>query len=265
MMLDGVKQQAILAKAGVQPATPLDLVTVGQSAGSLARDRRVTAQIAQTLLFMATVMLAGMLLSNMIEEKSNKVIEVVASAIPVDAVFFGKLAAMLAVSLVGIALWMTAGIVAAKLWSTGGDSLPVPAVGWPVFLLFGFLYFSMNYLLLGALFLGIGSQASSVREVQTISMPVTVGQVIIFFLAAQAGSAIDGPLGIGAAIFPFSSPLMMMARAAETGELWTHLVALLWQALWVWLIVRLGAAFFRVNVLKSGGGPVAAFGFRRRA
>jgi ABC-2 type transport system permease protein len=103
-----------------------------------------------------------------------------------------------------------------------------------------------------------------VREVQTISMPVTIGQVIIFFLAAQAGGAINGPLGIGAAIFPFSSPLMMMARAAESGDLWTHLAALLWQALWVWLIVRLGAAFFRVNVLKSGGGPAAAFGFRRR-
>jgi ABC-2 type transport system permease protein len=266
MMLDDEARQAAMAKAGVRAsAVPLKVVSVGASAGSLARDRGITAQIAVTLLFMATVMLASMLLSNMIEEKSNKVIEVLASAIPVDAVFFGKLAAMLTVSLVGLALWMSAGIVAAKLWSSGGSSLPAPAVGWTAFLIMGFVYFSMNYLLLGALFLGIGSQASSVREVQTISMPVTIGQVIIFFFVNQVASSFDGPLGIAAAVFPFSSPLMMMARAAQTGELWPHLVALLWQALWVWLIVRLGAAFFRSNVLKSGGGPSAAFGFRRRA
>jgi ABC-2 type transport system permease protein len=140
----------------------------------------------------------------------------------------------------------------------------VPAVGWPIFLLLGFLYFSMNYLLLGALFLGIGSQAGSVREVQTVSMPVTIGQVIIFFFATAAARPVDGPLGIAGAIFPFSSPLVMMARGAQTPELWPHLAALLWQALWVWLIVRFGAALFRSHVLKSGGGPAAAFGFRRR-
>jgi ABC-2 type transport system permease protein len=171
---------------------------------------------------------------------------------------------MLAVSLLGIAVWMSAGVIAAQLWPSNHGSLPVPAVGWPVFLLLGFLYFSTNYLLLGALFLGIGSQAGSVREVQTVSMPVTIGQVVIFFFATAAARPVNGPLGIAGAIFPFSSPLLMMARAAQTGELWPHLAALLWQGLWVWLIVRFGAALFRRNVLKSGGGPAAAFGLRRR-
>jgi ABC-2 type transport system permease protein len=96
-------------------------------------------------------------------------------------------------------------------------------------------------------------------------MPVTIGQVVIFFFVSQVATSFNGPVGIAAAVFPFSSPLMMMARAAQTGELWPHAIVLLWQLLWVWLIVRLGAAFFRSNVLKSGGGPAAAFGFRRRA
>ena len=127
------------------------------------------------------------------------------------------------------------------------------------------LVLAMNYLLLGALFLGIGSQASSVREVQTISMPITIGQILIFLGATFASRFIDSPFGIAAAIFPFSSPMMMIARAAESGGLWPHLAALLWQGLWVWLIIRLGAAFLRTNVMKSGGGPAAAFGWRRRA
>lgn len=266
MMLNEAVQHTAMAKAGVRPnLLPLKVVNVGPSAGSLARDRATTAQLAVTLLFMATVMLASMVLSNMIEEKSNKIIEVLASAIPVDSIFFGKIAAMLTVSLLGVALWTCAGIAAARLAHSDGISLPTPAVGWPVMLILGFIYFAMNYLLLGALFLGIGSQASSVREVQTVSMPVTIGQVVIFFFVSQVATSFNGPVGIAAAVFPFSSPLMMIARAAQTGELWPHAIALLWQLLWVWLIVRLGAAFFRSNVLKSGGGPAAAFGFRRRA
>ncbi|HEX5181946.1 MAG TPA: ABC transporter permease [Allosphingosinicella sp.] len=251
--------------AGAVPPVRLGVVKVAPSEGALAGKRADTGRIGQWLLFMVTVMLAGMLLSNMVEEKSNKVIEVLAAAIPVDSIFLGKLAAMLTVSLTGLAVWVTAGVVAANLWPTGGSTLPAPAVGWPLFLALGFVYFAMNYLLLGALFLGIGSQASSVREVQTISMPVTIGQVVIFFVATMAATPVNGPLGIGVAIFPFSTPMMMISRAAQARELWPHLVALLWLAAWVWVIIRFGAAFFRSNVLKSGGGPAAAFGLRRRA
>jgi ABC-2 type transport system permease protein len=49
----------------------------------------------------------------------------------------------------------------------------------------------------------------------------------------------------------------MVARGAQLPEYWPHLVALAWQAFWVWLIVSLGATLFRRNVLKSGGGSMA--------
>ena len=57
---------------------------------------------------------------------------------------------------------------------------------------------------------------------------------------------------IAAAIFPLSSPYMMLARAAKEGVLWWHLVAIAWQVLWVAIFVRVGAGLFRRTVLKSG-------------
>ena len=126
-----------------------------------------------------------MLLSQLIEEKSSKVIEVLAAAVPVDAIFLGKLFAMLAMSLVGIAVWASAGAAAIAIWTEGGlGGLPAPAVGWPAFLILSCVYFSMSYLLIGATFLGIGAQASTVREVQTLSMPVTMAQVVLFGFAS---------------------------------------------------------------------------------
>ena len=256
LILDDARGQRALAKAGADPGpVDIEVAHVGESAGSTATLRAMTARAGQFMLFMVTILLAGMLLSNLVEEKSNKVIEVLAAAVPVDAIFVGKLFSMLAVSLVGIAFWAVFAIVATALWSSGaGLGLTAPAVGWPAFILLVIIYYAFNYLLLGALFLGIGSQASSMRDVQLMSMPVTVGQMLLFLWASVAVGPYNSFIGISAAIFPFSSPMAMVGRAAQTPELWPHLLAIGWQALWVWLTVSLAAALFRRNVMKSGSG-----------
>jgi len=204
----------------------------------------LTARGGQSLLFLLTILLAGMLLSQLIEEKSNKVIEVLAAAVPVDAIFLGKLLAMLAASLAGIAIWAGA--------PNGLGALPPPAVGWPMFAVLGVVYFAMSYLLLGAIFLGIGAHASSAREVQTLSMPVTMAQVVIFAIASIAVGAPDSSRALAAAIFPLSSPYVMIARAGELADLWPHVIAVVWQLLWVALFLRVASNIFRKNVLKSG-------------
>ncbi len=244
----------------------LRVTLVHQSAGSLVSARTLTARAGQFLIFFLTLLLAGMVLSQLIEEKSSKVIEILAAAVPVDAIFLGKLFAMLAISLVGIAVWASAGAIAIAVWSDAGLSgLPPPAVGWPVFLLLVPVYFAMSYLLIGAVFLGIGAQASTVREVQTLSMPVTMAQVVIFGLASMGVGDPNGPEALGAAIFPLSSPFAMLARAAEDTALWPHLVAFVWQAMWVALILHIASGLFRHSVLKSGSAFRWPWQRRRRA
>src|SRR5206468_4035475 len=234
-----------------EPDLPIN--NVAASSGAEAADRTDTAQIAQTILFILTLMLSTMVLSQLIEEKSNKIIEVIAAAIPIDAMFVGKLFAMLSASVLALLVWMASGALLIQLVKHGGvETLPVPAVGWPVFLALAVVYFGMNYLLFGAAFLMIGAQASTAREVQTLSMPVTFAQVLIFGFAASAIGNSDSTEGLAAAVFPLSSPMTMLARAAEQPELWPHLIAILWQALWVGLILRFGAQLFRKTVLKSG-------------
>jgi ABC-2 type transport system permease protein len=231
----------------------ISVKNVAGSSGSLVKDRALTAQIGQMLLFFLTILLSGMLLSQLIEEKSNKIIEVIAAAVPIDALFVGKLFAMLAASVLGIVVWISAGAIIIQFVKQGGvQTLPPPAVGWPMFLALAIIYFAMNYLLLGAAFLTIGAQASTVREVQTMSMPVTFSQVLIFGFASSVIGNPDSLEGLGAAVFPLSSPMAMMARAAEMPDIWPHLVALAWQALWVALILRFGSQLFRKTVLKSG-------------
>lgn len=252
-LLEEVALADSIHKARIKrPEVPIASMVIDPAGGNTSAGRYVVARGAQTALFMLTILLAGMLLSNLVEEKSNKVIEVLAAAVPVDSIFLGKLIAMLGVSLTGITIWgsLIAGAILATM--APGQPIPVPASGWPLFILLGALYYVMNYMILGGLFLGIGSQASTVREVQTLSMPVTMAQLAIFALGSSVVSDLDGPLGIFAAVFPLSSPLTMLARAAQIETLWPHLLALVWQGLWVALIIRFAARRFRTGVLKSG-------------
>ena len=246
------------------PGRPLAVVLTQSSSGSLVSARSLTARAGQAVLFVLTILLAGMLLSQLIEEKSSKTIEVIAAAVPIESIFIGKLFAMLAMAWLGIIVWTAAGATAIAFYVPGGlGALPSPAVGWPMFIALGIVYFSMSYLLIGSLFLGIGSQASTVREVQTLSMPVTMAQMAIFALASLGVGHPDSTSAIAGAVFPLSSPFAMFGRAAELPALMPHLVAVVWQILWVAIILRLAARLFRRSVLKSG--PTFRWPWQKRA
>jgi len=260
-IVNEIQRDASLKQAGIAlTAVKLNQIAVADAARPAESDRATLARAAQLLLLFLTMILAGMLLSNMLEEKSSKVIEILAAAVPVDAIFMGKLIAMLGMSLTGITVWSAAAGGAIAIFLPGlAMQITAPAVGWPIFVALCVVYFMASYLLLGALFLGIGAQAGTVREVQTLSMPLTFGQLIVFGFASVAAEQPNSPTALAASIFPWSSPFAMIARSVLKAELWPHLLAIAWQFLAVTAIIRVGARLFRRSVLKSGGG-----GFWRR-
>ncbi|NCP01687.1 MAG: ABC transporter permease [Sphingomonadales bacterium] len=245
---------ALMAETALSRPAAVNIQTrfVEQTGSSSERNQLLTAQAGQAILILLTMILAGMVLSNLVEEKTNKIIEILAAAIPMDAIFLGKLFAMLGMALVGIAVWTTLGLTVVLLFGGNAAALPSPAVGWPLFCLLLVVYFSMAYLLLGSLFLGIGAMATTVREVQTLSMPVTMGQLLVFFLAYSSITKLGEPVEWFAVLFPFSSPFAMIARAAQMNNVWQHGLALIWQAVFTMIIIRFSVMLFRRNVMKSG-------------
>ncbi len=258
LIVDQARASRALGAAAPPPVT-LDIQRphVGPSAEAYDEadggGRVALAQGAQYAILVLTVMLAGRLLSSFIEERSNKVIEVLAAAVPVDAIFLGKLIAMLFFSLTCVAAWGATLLAGAAVLAPGLlHGIATPAVGWVAFVPLVFLYFASTYLLLGAVLLGLGAQASSPSDVQTLALPTTIAQLGVFALASIEVGRPDHWIAWTAAIFPWSSALAMAARAAETPALWPHLLAIVWQGAWLWLTVRLAAGRFRRAVLKSG-------------
>ncbi len=240
------------ANPGAQSYPAVQTVAVTTSGANENRGRYQTAQGGQLLLFLLIMLLASMVLSNLVEEKGNKIIEILAAAIPMDAVFMGKLFAMLGISIVGIVVWGSLGTTALLMGGRSLSEFANPGVGWPLFFMFGAIYFAMGYLLLGSVFLAVGSMAATVREVQTLAMPVTMAQVLVFFFASMAVTQTGKPLEYAAIVFPLSSPFAMLARAAVDEAIWPHVLALAWQAVCVALFIHAGATLFRKRVMKSG-------------
>jgi len=249
---------------------PLAVEAAGDAGTAVGRaDRRTREAIgrgAALVVFMLIGLLAGVLLSNMVEEKANKVIEVLVASVPVPAIFAGKLVAMLAISAVGVAVWaaLVGGGVAWVFTQVPAGLLPAPALGWPMLLALTAAYFATAYLIYGAIYLGIGSLCSSIREVQTLSMPVTVAQTVVLLGVLGAIGNPDGAWADVMSWFPLSSPYMMTARAATDASLLPHLLAIAWQLAFAALVVWYAARLFRHGVLGSGPPPgLLGWGKRR--
>lgn len=237
--------------APLSQATQIPVIRAGASAGG----QNQAAFFAVFGLFMVSLMLAGQAVGTMAEERSNKVIEILAAAVPLESVFFGKLLGMFGVALLFLTFWGTVVFnISAVLPISVSTNLNGigPAVGLPMFVLLFLGYFVMAYMLLGAVFLGVGAQASTQRELQMLSLPITIFQVAMFGFASTAATNPDSWVATAAELFPFSSPFAMAARAANSTELWRHGLALAWQAMWVIITVSVAARLFRRGVLQSG-------------
>ncbi|MBB3695368.1 ABC transporter permease [Sphingomonas sp. BK580] len=265
--LAGLARDAALAeRAGTAP--PAATLTAVQTSAPSQGVRKATGFFAVFGIFFLTLFLSGQVAGTMAEERNNKVIEVLAAAVPLESVFLGKLVGMFGVAVLFVTFW---GVVISQLGALLpgdiGDSLRTlaPAVGGGWFaLLFGG-YFTMAYLLLGSVFLGVGAQAATMREIQMLSLPITIVQVAMFALSSAAVSHPASWVATLAELFPLSSPFAMAGRAASDPALWPHAAALAWQALWVAIFITVGARLFRRGVLQSGS-PTPAWKrlFRRR-
>ncbi len=238
-------------------AEPLTTVTqkiVQRGQGSPA-GRGQAASIGVFAMFFLTLFLSGQAVGTMAEERSNKVIEILAAAVPLESVFFGKLIGMFGAAMLFVLFWATIIINATKLLPpeiAGSFPSLVAAIGAPTYALLFVAYFTMSYMLLGAMFLSIGALTSTQRELQMLSLPITIFQMMMFGLALGAANRSGTWIETVAQVFPFSSPFAMIGLAGSSPVIWPHLLALAWQVLWVAIIITIGARLFRRGVLKSG-------------
>jgi ABC-2 type transport system permease protein len=224
--------------------------------GALSHMRQLNvigAVVVYLMLFMAVFMTANMVVMALVEEKSNRVAELLLSCVKAETLMAGKLftGLLLALLLVGVwagsallsvdALFPTAKVIVENLT----ESLKNPAQ-----LLMLFVFFSLAYLTVGSFFLAAGSAATSITDAQTIVAPATMISLPIFMLPIAVAYDPMGPLARFASYLPVFAPFTMMVRSLSVPEGIDILGALVVSIATLWWMIRLVARVFRANLLR---------------
>lgn len=173
------------------------------------------------ILWVIIFSVVNMLLSAMIEEKGNKVLEMMMASSRHHEILLGKLLGVAAVSATLLLFWVClalGGGIAVQQAAATAD-LPaadvLAAVFNPGLLLPALGYFVIGYLMYGALFLSIGALCETLQDAQTLMSPMMLVMMVPLFLVMMALESPDSPILQFASWVPLWTPFIMLARLAQ--------------------------------------------------
>ncbi len=204
------------------------------------------------ILVMSLMTSASYLLQGVVEEKENRVIEVILSSVAPKDLLFGKLIGLGAAGLLQLAVWVSAGSFATSLLAAAAVAMLDAKL-----FLFCALFFIGGFLMMGSLMTGTGALGSNARESQQYSAIWTLS--LILPPAMTWMLIMDDPntwMARALGWFPLTAPITMMIRIG-TGKVaaWDAGVALLCLGAGVYLGIRGAAALFRLGLLMYGKRP----------
>ena len=211
------------------------------------------------LLWISIFSVTQMLLTNTVEEKSNKLVEVLLSSLrPVD-LMAGKILGIAATGITIVGSWLVI-FLAVVLWLPGLLGAPVSLdmtalVDQPIYLVSFFVYFLLGYLFYAALLCGIGSMANNLKEAQTLMMPVQLLLVVPLIVMVPIGRDPHGLLAQVLSWLPPFTPFVMMNRAAFPPSEFTYVGTTLLMLVSIYFALALAARVFETGVLMTGQPP----------
>lgn len=201
----------------------------------------------------------GYLMQTVIEEKENKLVEILIASVRPMQLLVGKILGLGLVGLFQVVVWVMAAVVLSQVASSSSglaDSfladLSVDVAILPILV----IYFILGYLFMAAGFGAIGAISNSMREGPNYSIILTIPAVVPFFFLTQFVEDPNGTLAVVLSIFPVTAPIAMLIRLVSTDvPLIEVAVSLVLLVLAVGGMMWLAGRIFRVGTLLSGTVP----------
>ena len=278
--------------ASVETSVPLSVKQFsesGEAKDSSSVVAIVAAYIFGFLIYMFVFLYGGMVMQGVIEEKSNKVLEVMVSSVKPFQLMMGKILGIASVALTQLLIWVVFIVVvggglmsllagdmieAAQAMSSGMpmdmsamsgmvmdadmaaaiNTLTDPAY---LFRLIGgfIVYFIGGYLLYAAMFAAVGSAVDNEKDTQNLQTPISMPLILGLFVMLTAMQDPNSPLAVWCSIIPFTSPIVMVARlpyGVPAWELWPSIGVLFASFL---AIVWFAGKVYRVGIFMYGKKP----------
>ncbi len=228
------------------------------------------------LIYLMLTIYGSIVMQGVMEEKTNRIMEVMVSSVKPMQLMFGKIVAIGMVGLTQALIWI---VLMWLVWlgfffalpfmnitvpeSDPGDLAGAAQIAFnlrqavqsispwllPLFL----LYFIGGFFIYGSLFAAVGSAADQPQDAQNLTFIPMIPQLVpIVFLGPIVANP-TGPLAVTLSLIPLFSPTVMIMRVAAGGvETWEVILSLLLLVAGVWLVAWISARIYRVGVLLYG-------------
>ena len=221
----------------------------------------------------------AMIMNSVVEEKTNRIVEVIVSSCKPMELMMGKIIGVGLVGLTQFAIWVVLmGIAMVVLGFVGmgtgtassadamamGMNVPetestvaslmaaLTSINW--FSLLGnfVLYFIGGYLLYASLFAGFGSAVDQASDSSQFTMPIILIMMVALYAGIGCMSNPNGPMAVWCSMIPFTSPVVMMVRLPFDVPWWQLLLSIVLLFGTALLCIWISARIYRTGILLYG-------------
>jgi ABC-2 type transport system permease protein len=207
------------------------------------------------MLYGGLLMWGQAVMTSVIEEKTSRVVEVMASGVPCTTLLFGKLLGVGSAGLTQFLVWSLSLFVVSLASAGAIGSFALPEIT-PLMLVSFVVFFLLGYLFYASLYAAIGSAVNTVQEAQSLVFPVMLPIILAMVCWPAVLAAPDGPLAFTVSMIPGMSPLIMFLRIVVlTPPIWQILLSIALLVLGILGVVWIAARVYRVGILMYGKRP----------
>lgn len=221
------------------------------------------------MLYMFLLIYGQMVMNSIIEEKNNRVLEIIVSSVKPQTLMLGKILGVGLVALTQILIWgvliasfsrWIMPLITASIHSSDVDLLAAMGqLGNAAYITSLFLYLAafllLGYLFYSAIFAAIGSAVDNVQDASQLTsipmVPIMLGMIFSMTVVTDPNST----LAFWLSIIPFTSPMVMMARIPFGIPGWEIAVSMVLLILAVLFMIWLAAKIYRVGIFMYGKKP----------
>lgn len=245
--------------------------------------------VAAIIIYMFIFIYGAQVMRGVIEEKTNRIVEIIISSVKPFQLMMGKIVGVALVAITQFILWivLSIGIITLVQTTFMADylkdnkqvtenmiqnesmgqikNMPLDDESFiatayatmnnlPWFsLLSSFLFFFLGgYLLYTSLFAAIGSAVDNEADTQQFMLPVTIPLILAFLLAQPVIQNPEGPLAFWFSIIPFTSPIIMMVRIPFGVPAWEMIISMALLIIMFVATTWLAAKIYRTGILMYG-------------
>ncbi len=230
--------------------------------------------------FMFIIIYGVRVMRSVLEEKNNRVVEIIISSVKPFELMMGKILGVTFVALTQFLIWITMAVLAAVFFNTGFAALQggVPGqeaaaeamegfdlkavvgqvsgilldMNFPLVIFVFIVFFLFGYIFYSSMYAAIGSAVDNETETQQFTLFAIIPLMVGMYGSVTIMNNPEGPLGFWLSIIPFTSPVAMVARIPYGVPVWQIVLSIALLLISTLIMVYIAAKVYRVGILMYG-------------